>query len=53
MPDFRIWERENLEKCCKESYEAWVKLKDENEELRRDNKMLLEAWRKEVKDGQA
>jgi hypothetical protein len=52
MPDFSTWERKTLEQFAKESYEAWVKLKEENEELRMDNKALLEAWRKEVINGQ-
>ena len=54
MPDFSTWERKNLEKFANEAYEAWVKLQDENTELRLDNEVLLDAWRKEVlKNGQA
>lgn len=53
MPDFSTWERKTLEKFAQEAYEAWVKLKEENEELRRDNEVLHDAWRKEVtRDGQ-
>lgn len=54
MPDFSTWERKTLEKFAHEAYEAWVKLQDENTELRLTNEVLLDAWRKEVvKNGQA
>ena len=49
MPDFRTWERDNLEKFAKDAYEAWVKLQEENRELRLDNEILHDAWRKEVR----
>jgi hypothetical protein len=52
MPDFSTWERKNLESFANEAYEAWVKLKEENEELRLNNEVLLKAWRKEVVNGQ-
>ena len=45
--DFTQWSRENLEKIAREAL-------DENEQLREDNKVLLTAWREQVRrTGQA
>jgi hypothetical protein len=56
MPDFSTWKRGNLESFALNSYQEWVKLKEENErlrmeieELRQNNGVLLNAWRTEVK----
>jgi len=40
--DFTQWSREGLEKLARE-------LADENERLREDNKVLLSAWREQVR----
>ena len=39
--DFKNWSRENLENIARQAV-------DENKQLREDNKMLLEQWRKAV-----
>lgn len=39
MANFALWQRENLEKIAYE-------LVEESRQLRADNKMLLEQWRK-------
>lgn len=45
--DFTHWSRENLEQIAREAV-------DENEQLRADNKVLLAAWREQVRrTGQA
>jgi hypothetical protein len=39
--DFKNWSRENLEDIARQAV-------DENKQLREDNKMLLDQWRKAV-----
>jgi len=41
VTDFRTWERATLEQFARQAA-------DENKQLREENKMLLDAWRKEI-----